>query len=101
MPTAKCDGCKIRFLWDAAPLVRNALCPRCSRRLTRTSYESKFKVREEQPGACVEASVRALALLRKCEVWLSPEADWEALSLVLDNPWQQIRAFFKQEGISR
>ncbi len=45
----KCPHCAIRFLWDGAPKVKHALCPRCDTPLQRTSHESKLPTREEQP----------------------------------------------------
>ena len=41
----KCSDCKIRWIWNGKPLVREARCPECGESLERTSHHLKYRIR--------------------------------------------------------
>lgn len=57
--TGRCYGCKVRFVWNGKPLLKNALCPRCGEPLHLTthiwsgenSYTELPRVKAEARGA--------------------------------------------------
>lgn len=52
MPQAKCDKCRVRYVWpNKSDLVRDARCPRCLLPLRRTSSDVRLPtVQIEKPS---------------------------------------------------
>lgn len=35
----RCEHCRVRWVWDGRPRLKDAWCPKCGRRLLRTSHQ--------------------------------------------------------------
>lgn len=42
----KCTTCKVRWLWQGRPRLKDALCPQCGKKLDRTTHFLKWPVRD-------------------------------------------------------
>lgn len=49
MPQGKCKACKVRYVWDGEPQLRNAQCPYHDISLKQTTYQLQWPVKKERP----------------------------------------------------
>lgn len=71
----RCWTCKIRIVWTGAPLVRDAGCPRCGKRLARTTYDALVPCVTTEPPLRVPTYADRAPKCPHCGSWLHGSAD--------------------------
>jgi rRNA maturation endonuclease Nob1 len=49
--TGRCHRCKIRFIWEGKPRLKDAFCPDCGSKLQQTTHLWKGRSDRRQPMA--------------------------------------------------